>query len=262
MKLISNLFHSFGKFNVDAGQVANFKPDAGIQNILGRVTDGASLINGGIQVNGGNNTSAVNLFLMNPAGIVFGKGASLDINGSFTATTAKAIDFNGKWFNAVGAYNYSELTGNPLGLAFTGSTPCSIFSAATLSNAQPGKSITLVGGTVISTGDIKTAGGNISIATVEGGKYVQIKSDGSLLRLDLPASANSIAKEATAFTPLKLAELLTSPGVDLAATGVKSEKGIVTLVGDAIKINADIAAEDTISKQNRSLKQEASIPQL
>jgi filamentous hemagglutinin family protein len=253
----NNLFHSFGAFNLTTtptiSQVANFQPTANVQNIFGRINGGLpSSIDGKLQVTGGD-PKGINLYLMNPAGIVFGKGASLDINGAFTATTAKAIDFNGKWFNAVGANNYSELTGNPIGLAFTGSTPGSIFSVATLSNVQPGKSITLVGGTVISTGDIKTAGGNISIATVEGGKYVQIKSDGSLLRLDLPASANSIAKEATAFTPLKLAELLTSPGVDLAATGVKSEKGIVTLIGDAVKIDADIAAGDTISRQNRSI---------
>ncbi len=261
-----NLFHSFGKFNVDAGQFANFKPDVGIQNILGRVTDGASLINGGIKVNGGSNTSAVNLFLMNPAGIVFGKGASLDINGAFTATTAKAIDFNGKWFNAFGANNYSELTGNPIGLAFTSGTPGSIFSAATFDASpvdptkqtiKPGKSITLVGGTVISTGDIKTAGGNISIATVEGGKYVQIKVEGSILGLNLPASVptyiNSINSAPTSFKPQSLAELLTNTKVDLAATGVKIEKDVVTLVGNPTEIAADIQLGDTVSKPNRSL---------
>jgi filamentous hemagglutinin family protein len=252
-----NLFHSFGKFNVDAGQFANFKPDAGIQNILGRVTDGASLINGGIKVNGGSNTSAVNLFLMNPAGIVFGKNASLDINGAFTATTAKAIDFNGKWFNAVGTNNYTELTGNPIGLAFTGSTPGSIFSAATLANVQPGKSITLVGGTVISTGDIKTAGGNISIATVEGGKYVQIKVEGSILGLSLPTSlptsANSINSAATNFTPLKLAELLTNTGVDLAATGVKNENGVVTLVGNPAAVALIPALDKAIADYDKAL---------
>ena len=149
----SNLFHSFDKFNVNAGQTANFSSTPDIQNIFGRVNgaNGGSSIDGKLKVEG-----SANLFLMNPAGIVFGKGASLDINGAFTATTAKAIDFNGKWFNALGTNNYTELTGNPIGLAFTGSTPGSIVSAATLSNVQPGKSITLVGGTVISTGDIKT----------------------------------------------------------------------------------------------------------
>lgn len=239
----TNLFHSFDKFNVNAGETANFISTPNIQNILGRVNgaNGGSLIDGTLQVTGSN----ANLFLMNPAGIVFGKGASLDINGTFTATTAKAIDFNGKWFNAVGTNNYTELTGNPLGLAFTGGTPGSIFNASTLSNVQPGKSITLVGGTVISTGDIKTAGGNISIATVEGGKYVQIKADGSLLRLDLPASTSSIAKEATAFTPLKLAELLTNPTLAFAATGVTNKNGVITLVGD----NRSILPGDIVTQK-------------
>lgn len=239
----ANLFHSFDKFNVNAGQTANFISTPDIQNILGRVNgaNGGSLIDGKLQVTGGN----ANLFLMNPAGIVFGKGASLDINGAFTATTAKAIDFgNGNWFNAVGANIYGNLNGNPIGLAFTGGTPGSIFNAATLSNVQLGKSITLVGGTVISTGDIKTAGGNISISTIKGGQYVQIKADGSLLRLDLPASANSIAKEATAFTPLKLAELLTNPTVALVATGVTNENGVVKLVGD----NRSILPGDIVTK--------------
>lgn len=239
----ANLFHSFDKFNVNTGQTANFISTPGIQNILGRVNgaNGGSLIDGKLQVTGGN----ANLFLMNPAGIVFGKGASLDINGAFTATTAKAIDFgNGNWFNAVGANIYGNLNGNPIGLAFTGGTPGSIFNAATLSNVQLGKSITLVGGTVISTGAIKTAGGNISISTIKGGQYVQIKADGSLLRLDLPASANSIAKEATAFTPLKLAELLTNPTVALVATGVTNENGVVKLVGD----NRSILPGDIVTK--------------
>jgi filamentous hemagglutinin family protein len=259
-----NLFHSFGTFNVDSGQIANFKPDAGIANILGTVTGGASLINGGIQVNGGSTATTVNLFLMNPAGIVFGKGASLDINGAFTATTAKAIDFNGKWFNAVGANSYKELNGNPIGFAFPGSTPGSIFSAATFDastpadplkkpTTKPGQSITLVGGTVISTGDIKTAGGNISIATVEGGKYVQIKADGSILRLDLPASAPNINPDAQAFKAVLLPQLLTATGVDLAATGVKNENGVVTLVGNPAAVAALIPDLDkAIAANNKA----------
>ncbi len=258
-----NLFHSFGTFGVPTGGSANFVANPSVQNILGRVTGGApSLVDGKLQVTGGN----ANLFLMNPAGIVFGKGASLDINGAFTATTAKAIDFNGKWFNAFGTNNYTELKGNPIGLAFPGGTPGSIFSAATFDatntdptkrTTKPGQSITLVGGTVISTGDIKTAGGNISIATVEGGKYVQIKVEGSILGLNLPTSVptsiNSINPAPTSFKPLSLAELLTNTKVDLAATGVKNEKGVVTLVGDPVQIAADINLGDTVSKKNRSI---------
>ncbi len=68
-----------------------------IKNILARVTGGdASLINGLIQVSGGNS----NLFLMNPAGIVFGANASLNVPAAFTATTATGIGIDSNWFVA------------------------------------------------------------------------------------------------------------------------------------------------------------------
>jgi filamentous hemagglutinin family protein len=248
----TNLFHSFGTFDLPDKQTANFKSEPGIQNILGRINSGTpSLIDGKIQVNGGSTTSTVNLYLMNPAGIVFGKNASLDVNGAFTATTAKAIGFdNSQWFNALGGNNYPA--GNPVNFAFT-NTPGSIFNAANLTT-KPGKSITLVGGTVISTGDIKTAGGNISIATVEGGKYVQIKADGSILRFDLPAADRTQIQNTPNpnFTPPPLAELLTGR-IDSSATGVKIENGVVKLVSDQTTIDTAIAAGDTISKQDRSI---------
>ena len=61
---VTNLFHSFSNFGLDANQTANFLSNPSIQNILSRVTSGnPSYINGLIQVTGGNS----NLFLMNPA---------------------------------------------------------------------------------------------------------------------------------------------------------------------------------------------------
>ena len=70
-----NLFHSFDKFNVRSGQTANFITTEDTRNVLGRVKGGASYINGLIQVLGSNS----NLLLMNPAGIMFGPNASLNI---------------------------------------------------------------------------------------------------------------------------------------------------------------------------------------
>ena len=68
-----NLFHSFQKFGLDANQTANFLANPAIQNILGRVVGGdASVINGRIQVTG---QLMPNLYLINPAGIVFGSEA-------------------------------------------------------------------------------------------------------------------------------------------------------------------------------------------
>jgi filamentous hemagglutinin family protein len=80
-----NLFHSFDEFGVNTGETANFQSSPEINNILGRVVGGnASIINGILQVTGGNS----NLFLMNPAGILFGPNASLNVPADFTATTA------------------------------------------------------------------------------------------------------------------------------------------------------------------------------
>src|SRR5207237_2891107 len=119
-----NLFHSFQQFGLNPNQIANFLSNPSIHNILGRVTGGnASVINGLIQVTGGNS----NLFLMNPAGIIFGPNARLNVPADFTATTATGIGFGGNyWFNAFGGNDYQNLIGTPSQFAFDFSQPGNI----------------------------------------------------------------------------------------------------------------------------------------
>jgi filamentous hemagglutinin family protein len=88
----ANLFHSFQEFNVDSGRSVSFANPAGIENILTRITgSNPSNILGKLRVEG-----TANLFLINPNGIFFGKNASLDIRGAFTATTANEIKLGEK----------------------------------------------------------------------------------------------------------------------------------------------------------------------
>jgi len=177
----ANLFHSFEKFGLDAGQIANFLANPNIQNILGRVVGGnTSIINGLIQVTGGN----ANLYLINPAGIIFGSQASLNVPASFTATTATGIGFNGNWFNAIGNNNYQNLIGNPNQFAFDLVQSAPIINAGSLAVA-PGQNLTLIGGTVINTGSISAPQGNINLVAVPGTSLVRMSQPGNVLSLEI-----------------------------------------------------------------------------
>jgi filamentous hemagglutinin family protein len=111
----TNLFHSFDRFGLSQGQVADFLANPQVRNIFGRVVGGeASAIDGLLKVSGG----SANLFLMNPAGILFGPNARLDIPAAFTATTANGFGFGGGWFSASGVNDYGRLLGSPAALSF------------------------------------------------------------------------------------------------------------------------------------------------
>ncbi|MDJ0719933.1 MAG: filamentous hemagglutinin N-terminal domain-containing protein [Prochloraceae cyanobacterium] len=95
------LFHSFREFNVRNGRGVYFTNPRGVRNIFNRVTgNNLSRISGTLGVLGN-----ANLFLINPNGIIFGQGAKLDIGGSFTATTAPSLNFNGLEFSATAPGN-------------------------------------------------------------------------------------------------------------------------------------------------------------
>ncbi len=80
-----NLFHSFSKFNLTSQESATFTGPLSVENIVTRVTDGTpSSIDGLLR----SAIPGANLFFLNPAGIFLGPNASLEVDGSFAATTA------------------------------------------------------------------------------------------------------------------------------------------------------------------------------
>jgi filamentous hemagglutinin family protein len=180
----ANLFHSFEEFGLNPQEIANFLSNPDILNIVGRVTGGnASIVQGLIQLTGGNS----NLFLMNPSGWVFTQGASLDVPGSFGATTATRIGFEDNYFNAYGDNLYSELTGNPTSLIFDQNNPSWLVNEADLA-VNAGESLWLVGGGIISTGTVEAEGGNITLAAVPGKNQIELSHDGLILDLILSAA--------------------------------------------------------------------------
>ncbi len=177
-----NLFHSFADFQLKKGHTANFLSQ-GASNILSRVTGNkVSKLFGTIGVDiGVPSPSDANLFFMNPNGIIFGPGASLDLNGAFYATTADSIQLG----NSIFAQEFTQdTTPNnilfsfpPSAFGFLGATPTFPFGstgALTVKeftgNASPiilvGRDGTTVPGVEIREGILQNSEGIVSIASV------------------------------------------------------------------------------------------------
>jgi filamentous hemagglutinin family protein len=226
----ANLFHNFSQFGLSQSQIANFLSNPQIQNILAGVSGGnPSIINGLIQVTGGQS----NLYLMNPAGIVFGANASLNVPAAFIATTANGVGFGNGWFSASGPSNYSQLVGNPIGFAFTVQQPGAIINAGDLSvgNAQQ---LALIGGSVVNTGRLSAPAGQVILAAVSGEKFVRISQPGQLLSLEVqPLSTQASQPNTWSIPVLSLPQLLTGPRAGEATGVTVNPDGTVQLTGSS-----------------------------
>ena len=181
-----NLFHSFQDFSVPTGNEAFFNNANDISNIFSRVTGGnISNIDGAIRNNG-----SASLFLINPAGIIFGNNARLDIGGSFLASTSSSILFEDGEFSAVDNLNEPVLTINaPIGLGFR-DNPGDIVNRSFAQNSAgefaglevtSGNSLTLAGGNInFEGGNLTASGGNINLGGLFQAGRINFNEDGSL----------------------------------------------------------------------------------
>jgi len=236
----SNLFHSFQQFGLKDGQIVNFMSEPNIRNILGRVVGGdASYINGLIQVIGGNS----NLFLMNPAGIVFGSNAQLNVPASFLATTATGIGLGNNWFHAVGGNEYAMLIGTPSTFYLGTAQPGAIANFGQL-RVPNGQTLALIGGTVLSPGTLSAPSGKIAIASVPGENLVRISQAGHLLSLEISPSSN-LNSASVPLSPLTLSQLLTGGSSNATGVTVNSD-GSVQLTNSDLRVEVgDVAIADT-----------------
>jgi filamentous hemagglutinin family protein len=166
----TNLFHSFGDFNVPNNNIANFLNDSGLatSNILGRVTGGnISNIFGTIQTTGFGNA---NLFLLNPAGFLFGPNATVNVGGMVAFTTADYLRLaDNARFNAMpNASADALLTALPVAsFGFLGSNPGAITVQGSQLAVTEGTGISLVGGTItVQSARLAAPGGQINLASI------------------------------------------------------------------------------------------------
>ncbi|NER97469.1 MAG: CHAT domain-containing protein [Symploca sp. SIO1B1] len=240
-----NLFHSFDQFGLSSNQIANFLSNPQIRNILGRVVgNDPSIINGLLQVSGGSS----NLFLLNPAGIIFGEDARLNVPGDFFATTATGISFDeDNWFEVFGNNDYQNLVGDPTAFAFNLSQPGSIINHGNLAVSE-GQNLTLLGGSIISTGELRAPGGNLMVAAIPGENLIRISQPGNVLSLEVePLQDNS--GQILPINPQDLPTLLTAnPTIDSTQLMVNPD-GTAELVGSGFRIeNGDVVVHQATAQ--------------
>ncbi|AXY67472.2 CHAT domain-containing protein [Thermosynechococcus sichuanensis E542] len=223
-----NLFHLFRDFNVQQGQTANFLSTPQIQNILAGVNGGsASYINGILKVTGGNS----NLYLLNPAGIVFGSNAQLNLPAAFHASTAQRVHFGGGIFDLNGSNSYTQLNGSPLGFEFANRGI--LINEGNLS-VNAGQSLTLMAHQIINTGTLGAAGGTVNVVAVPESSLVRVSQEGMLLSLEIPQER---LPAAGIIQPIDLPTLLTGGNGYPAVNSVtRNPDGTIRLVHDSTKI--------------------------
>ena len=241
----TNLFHSFGNFNVPNNNVANFLNDSGLatSNILGRVTGGnISNIFGAIQTTGFGNT---NLFLMNPAGFLFGPNATVNVGGMVSFTTADYLRLtDGKLFNAVPNQAADALlsTAPVAAYGFLGSNPGAITVQGSQLSVKPGQSISLIGGNItIESGSLDNGTVHPALLAASGGQInlASVASPGEILAGTMDQAPNVNGQS---FGALGSIQVLEQSHIDVSGGG----GGTVLIRGGQFLIdNSTISANIT-----------------
>ena len=231
-----NLFQVFDRFNLNAGQTANFQTQSNIRNILTRITGNEpSRIDGLLKITG----SSANLYLLNPSGILFGPNARLDLGGNFLGSTATGIQFGNQIWNGDANTSINSLNSNPSHLIF-GPETSAIINAGNLSVAA-GNTLMLLGGSVANTGTLTAPGGQISLVAVPGSTAVQMQTVDNVLKFEFQPIV-SLNQTLQNWSPNSFSQLLAKgQGLQHATKLETTTDGKIKLVGSTGESSLTIA---------------------
>lgn len=248
----SNLFHSFGQFSIPTNGAANFElgNTPGISTIFGRVTGGSpSSIDGTIRtlLNNTPTIAPVDLFLLNPSGILFGANARLALSGSLIGTTANRIQFeNGVEFPATAIEPPLLVQTAPIGLQF-GASPGAIVNRSPDLSVRPQQTFALIGGDVsLEGGRISAPGGRVELGSATPTATPEI------VRLD---RSNGTVRFNFAAAPSQGTVLLNNSRVNVSATraGDIAIHGRNVNLSDASQLTTDITGAGSLTDRSGNI---------
>ncbi|MEK7764202.1 MAG: filamentous hemagglutinin N-terminal domain-containing protein [Nitrospirota bacterium] len=253
----TNLFHSFGDFNVPTNTIASFLNKGSFDlngnlladglatsNILARVTNPhPSSIFGTIQTTGFGNA---NLFLMNPAGVLFGPNATVNVGGIVTFTTADYLRLaDNVRFNTIPNVTADTLLSQApvAAFGFLGSNPGAITIQGSQFTVTEGTGISLVGG------DITLQAGTLNDGTVQ---PAWLSAPGGQINLASVASAGEVS--AVDFMPtsgMTMGNISLSQGALLDVSS--GAAGAVRIRGGQLVMDEAIISADTVNSNGAPL---------
>ena len=225
-QLTDKVIVNWSGFSTATGETVRFNQPSASAVALNRVTSGSSsALNGALEANG-------RVFILNPNGIIFGRGATVNAAGLVASTLSmKDDDF------LAGRYALSQDPGRPLG---------AVINRGTIT-AGPGGSVALVAPAVSNEGSIRAPGGRIALTA---GRDALVNLDGA----GLVNLAVKVGPRGAVVVPGGQAADVLSTVVNnqhLVEAGSVSESGGVVTLGAAegVAVNSGSLSVDAASGQ-------------
>jgi len=146
----NNLFHSFKTFaiktNNGVSESATFTGSSDITNVISRVTGGQiSTINGLLK----SEVGQADFYFLNPAGVMFGANAKVDVPAAFHVSTADELHLgDGSIFSASNAAKSTLGMAQPEAFGFLDPQPASIIINGSQLEFSAGSKVSLVAGNI------------------------------------------------------------------------------------------------------------------
>ncbi len=163
-----NLFHSFARFGLKQGESVTFTGPLGLRNVISRVTGGeVSEINGLLR----SEIAGADFYLLNPAGILFGPEARLDLPASFYAGSADSLRLGEDGEFSVNPEAPSVLnSAPPSAFGFLEPRPAPVALKQATLEVDEGRILSLHGGGLsLEDSSLVSPGGRLELVSVAGG---------------------------------------------------------------------------------------------